>query len=219
MDQGKSFSLTNLGVQALPFGRHFFSSVVISHPAHHLIFHLRGRRSPVYHGLRVSENLVCVWREVGHLQGWLAAPWSQPGHDHSQSISLILWWGYRCHRLMTTPRGRKKKLLSVRSPCRWRRKSLPEAACAISPPKYHIPKPWPFTGKGLVMGLTFQKTTGHSEKGRNPGEIWILLGRRSVVSWATRVAAIALLSPVCGDGVESSGVDLLRKAHPKVAFI
>ena len=25
--------------------------------------------------------------------------------------------------------------------------------------------------------------------------------------------------PVCGDRVESSGVDLLRKAHPKVAFI
>ena len=75
------------------------------------------------------------------------------------------------------------------------------------------------TALGLVMGLTFQKTTGHSEKGRNPGKVWILLGRRSVVSCATRVAAIALLSPVCGDGVESSGVDLLRKPHPKVAFI
>ena len=38
-----------LGVQALPFGRYLFSSVVVSYPDHHLFFHLRGSWSPVYH--------------------------------------------------------------------------------------------------------------------------------------------------------------------------
>ena len=90
-----------------------------------------------------------------------------------QSISLVLWWGYRCHRLMTTPRGRKKKLLSVRSPCRWRRKSLPEAACAISPPKYHIPKPRPFTGKnyycsGVSDGTHLPENNWPLREGQKP---------------------------------------------------
>ena len=121
---------------------------------------------------------------------------------------------------MTTPRGRKKNLLSVRSPCRWRRKSLPEAACAISPPKYRIPKPWPITGKnyycsGASDGTHLPENNWPLREGQKPRQSLDSVERkRCVVGWA-----IALLSSVCGDGVESSGVDLLRKAHRKVAFI
>ena len=177
MDQGISFSLTNLEFRLSPLADTSSAQLSSATQTITYFFISEGVGHQYTTPKSFRELSVCLERS-GPSAGMTntAAPWSQSGHDHPQSISLVLWWGYRCHSLMTTPRGRKKKLLSVRSPCRWRRKSLPEAACAISPPKYHIPKPWPFTGKnyycsGVSDGTHLPENNWPLREGQKPRQI------------------------------------------------